>query len=133
MLKACWLVCPCSSVPVIFPLFSTCVCLLRLALCLRPFLSTGFSFGSLLFCRSCCREWSIDRKVVPALFWLLIILRKLNLFHLFSLLSTLCLLPVFPFPFFHSDERIKERNPMFPCYLHILSSHCLFLFRFPAL
>jgi hypothetical protein len=46
MLKACWLVCPCSSVPAaLFPLFSTCVGLLRSALCLRPLLSTGFSFS----------------------------------------------------------------------------------------
>jgi len=47
MLKACWLVCPCSSVPTLFPLFSVCVGLLRSALCLRPFLSIGFSFSIL--------------------------------------------------------------------------------------
>jgi hypothetical protein len=40
-----------------FPLFSVFVCLLRLALCLRPFFSSGFSFDFLffpspLFCRS---------------------------------------------------------------------------------
>jgi len=40
-----------------FPLFSVFVCLLRLALCLRPFFSTCFSFDFLffpssLFCRS---------------------------------------------------------------------------------
>jgi len=45
MLKACWLVCPCSSVPALFPLFSACVGLLRSALCLRPLLSTGFRFS----------------------------------------------------------------------------------------
>ena len=32
MLKACWLVCPCSSVPALFPLLSACVGLLRSAL-----------------------------------------------------------------------------------------------------
>jgi hypothetical protein len=47
MLKACWLVYPCSSVPTLFPLFSACVGLLRSALCLRPFLSIGFSFSIL--------------------------------------------------------------------------------------
>jgi hypothetical protein len=49
MLKARWLVCLCSSVPSLFPLFSVCVCLLCLALCLRPFLFTGFSFGFVFF------------------------------------------------------------------------------------
>jgi len=39
MLKACWLVYPCSSIPTLFLLFSVCVCLLRLAPRLRPSLS----------------------------------------------------------------------------------------------
>jgi hypothetical protein len=45
MLKGCWLIYLCSFVSSLFPLFSACVRLLRLALHLRPSLSTNFSFS----------------------------------------------------------------------------------------
>ena len=45
MLKAYWLVYPCSSISAFFLLFFAFVRLLHLALHLRPSLSTGFSFG----------------------------------------------------------------------------------------
>jgi hypothetical protein len=32
------------------------------------------------------------------------------------------------FFFFHSDERIKERTPMFPCYLRFFFTRCLSCF-----
>ena len=51
MLKAWWLIYPCSSVSALFPMFSVCICRLCLALRLHPSLSTGFSFSpSPLFC-----------------------------------------------------------------------------------
>jgi len=51
MLKAWWLIYPCSSLSALFPLFSVCVRLLCLALHLHPSLSTSFSFSpSPLFC-----------------------------------------------------------------------------------
>ena len=122
MLKACCLVYPCLSVPAL-SLCSLFLSVSYVQLCVFvPFslvvLASIFSSFPLLYSADLLQGMEQRLKGSPCWFWLLIILRKLNIFHLFSLLSTLRLLPFcFPFPFFRSDKRIKERNPMFPSYL----------------
>jgi hypothetical protein len=119
MLKVCWLVCPCSSVPALFPLFYASVGLLRSTLCLRPFLSTGFCFGSFLFLQILLQGMKQRPKGSPYLFW--------HLFHLFSLLSTLRLLP-FSFPFsFLSQWRKDQGKKTYVPLLSALSSPVFFL------
>jgi len=138
-LKACWLVCPCSSVPAPFPLFSAGVGLLRSASCLHPFLSTGFSFGSLSFLQILLQGMEQRPKGSPCLFRLLIILRKLNLFHLFSLLSTLRLLPLcFPFSFLSQWRKDQGKKTscspvictILSCVFSYLSLCCFFFAPF---
>jgi len=114
MLKACWLVCPCSFVPALFPLFSACVGLLRLALCLHPFLSTGFSFSIL---SSILQILALKQAKEMAL----------QLFFLFSSLL-FSFPPLFCFPFPFSLFTVNEQKLLLFSALYLYSLCSLFIF-----
>ena len=141
MLKACWLVCQCSYVPALFPF----------VLCLRPspvfssvssflflyWFQPRFSLLSLSFVLQILLQGMKQRpKGSPYWFWLLITLRKLNLFHrfLYFLLSA-SFLSVFLFLSFTVTKGSKKETLCFPLICIILSFCCLFFFLlspFPA-
>ena len=74
MLKAWWLIYPCSSISALFPLFSICVHLLCFTLRLHPSLSTSFSFSpSPLFCfphLTIMQRWRKETPYVLCVFFL---------------------------------------------------------------
>jgi len=139
MLKACWLVYPCSSVPTLFPLFSVCVGLLRSALCLRPFLSIGFSFSILssvlqILALKQAKEMALQLLHTAGGYWLR---GKKNNGHagfdLFFLASSCFLLFSFPpslfcFPFPFSLFTVNEQKLLMFSAFYLYSLYSLFIF-----